>query len=319
MLSTSDLSAPARYFPFEYGKYSTAPGLHKLGKSFGNGEADLKVFQLDQQFPSYRENKEACRKEEYQKYVCHWHEKAFTLKTICNFIIDRLEHEYPDVFLRSEDRGKCNIQNHVTGDQLLFDDNGNLLGPTPHQDLLDALAFQIQEDLAIWQVQDGKDWMSTIHLCAPNHWSPADKVGKPFSEVHLPVAGMEAMRARYQPMLRSLLQGGTYVRFAWGLSTDTRLNHHPVPPQRIEPQSWEGRAFDPANPQLYVRTERQTLTGFPEVQAVLFTIRTYFEDVNKLLSSQKRQLRSVIESMSQETLAYKGLIGHQEQIMEFLA
>jgi hypothetical protein len=66
------------------------------------------------------------------------------------------------------------------------------------------------------------------------------------------------------------------VRFAWGLSTDTPLNHHPEPPMNILPLQWQGRNFDPNNPRLYLRIERQVIWGLPKYEAVLFVIRTYF-------------------------------------------
>jgi hypothetical protein len=109
------------------------------------------------------------------------------------------------------------------------------------------------------------------------------------------------------------------VRFAWGLSTDMRLNHHPEAPADHDPLDWEGRAFDPAKPKLFVRTERQTLTGVPQVQAVLFTIRTYFEDVQSLTQAQQNQLHDAIESMSHDTLRYKGLHADKEKLLNFLA
>lgn len=319
MHDSLDIASPARYFPFETGKYSIAPGLHKLGQKFGNGEADRKVFQLDENWPWYRSNKEACRKENYEKYACTHNAKADSLWVVSDFIVSRLLEEYP-AFFELTRKDEVNIfQNRMRGEQIRYTDDGHLLAPSHYRNLPDALAMQIQEDLAIWKLEGDQDWMSYIHLCAPNHWAPAAKIGRPFSAVHLPVAGMEAMRARYQPMLRSLLKGGSYVRFAWGLSTDNRLNHHPEAPKGHDLQAWKGRAFDPADPQLFVRTERQTLTGFPEVQAVLFTIRTYFEDVQSLTQAKRNQLHDAIESMSHDTLRYKGLHADKENLLNFLA
>ena len=315
----SELPAPAHYFPFEKGRYSTAPGLHKLGHDFGNAEVDRKIFQLDTEWHAYRSNKEACREENLEKYVCAQKEKPESLKTVCDFIVARLLKEYPAFFTLTREDGVNIFYNRISGERLRFGDDGHLSTPRQYRNLLDALAMQLQEDLAIWQMGGDHDWMSNIHLCAPNHWDPAAKVGKSFSEVHLPVAGMESMRARYQPMLRSFLRGGTYVRFAWGLSTDKRLNHHPEAPADHDPLDWEGRAFDPAKPKLYVRTERQTLTGFPHIQAVLFSIRTYFESVSGLNMEQKKHLKVALDSMSEESIHYKGLHRSLTGILNFLS
>jgi hypothetical protein len=312
------LNEPARYFPFQSGRYSTAPGLSKLGTDFGNGAADQRIFQMDHNYPVYRENKLACREENIHKYYCRKHENRQSLDIICRFIINQLVASYPNVFSRQRGEKHNTLVNQLTHEQLAYDEQGNLLSAGMYADLFDALSAQLQEDLAIWQSDAEEDWMSTIHLSAPNHWSPADKIARPFSEVHAPVAGMEKMRARYRPMMNSLLKGGSFVRFAWGLSTDQRLNHHPLPPPGVEKSQWEGRAFNPAAPALFVRVERQTLTGFPESGAVLFTIRTYFEDVQQLSGEQKKSLRQALLSMPPESLQYKGLEDDLEAILGFL-
>jgi hypothetical protein len=96
--------------------------------------------------------------------------------------------------------------------------------------LFDALCCQVQEDIAVCQLNRNEDWLAAIHLCAPNHWAPQDKIGKPFNKVHAPVADMEKINASYRKMFDSLVHKGPFTRFAWGIATDTRLNHHPVAP-----------------------------------------------------------------------------------------
>ena len=233
------LKEPARYFPFQTGRYSTAPGLSKLGTDFGNGAAEQRIFQLDHTYSIYRENKLACREENIHKYYCRRHENRQSLHIICFFIINQLVGSYPAAFSLQRGEKYHMLVNHLTNEQLTYDEQGNLLSPGTYVDLFDALAGQLQEDLAVWQADAEEDWMSTIHLTAPNYWAPADKIGRPFSDVHRPVAGMEKMRERYQPMMHSLLKGGSFVRFAWGLSTDKRLNHHPLPPPGVEKSQWE--------------------------------------------------------------------------------
>lgn len=137
--------------------------------------------------------------------------------------------------------------------------------------------------------------------------------------MHAPVAGMGLLNQRSGDLVRAMIERGPYVRFAWGLGTDTRLNHHPEPPPGISPASWQGRHFDPAHPSLYVRVERQVLWGFPRQEAALFTIRTYFRDCARLALQERAQLRLAIASMTPETLVYKGLATHRDPILEWLA
>ncbi|MFP4090760.1 MAG: heme-dependent oxidative N-demethylase family protein [Cyclobacteriaceae bacterium] len=312
----NELKSPARYLPFLNGKYNTAPGLHKLGTDFGNGQADSHIFQLDQQWPTYRKNKAQCLAEDLQKYFCHDRQHLPALKHTCSFIIQHLLAKHPAYFRLETKERLTYLFSALSNERLMYDPFS--AKEENYLQLFHQLALQFQEDLAIWQLSDEDDWISCIHLCAPNHWSPQDKVGRSFSLVHEPVAGMEKMRERYLPMLRSLLKGGTFVRFAWGLATDKQLNHHPLPPAGKDPLSWQGRSFDPDRGELYVRVERQTLSGFPEVQAALFTIRTYFENVRELNKDEKKALAESLLSMSAESLRYKGLDKSLTEILTFM-
>ena len=312
------LARPAKYLPFSSGKYSVSPGLKSLKTDFGNGVTDQRIFQIDQEYLQFVQNKQTCRVEDIAKYYRRSNESAQTLEAVNHFIAHRLASEYPDYFGFQEELGSFQIKNSLRDITLRWKANGKLVGSTNYQSVFDALADQIPEDVAVWQLADQRDYVSTIHLCAPNHWAPAEKVGKPFSAIHAPVAGMDKLRKNYRPMLFSLLKSKTRVRFAWGLSTDDRLNHHPEPPTGWNEKNWRGRAFDPANPKLFVRAERQTLTGFPVVNAVLFTIRTYFTDVEGLMTSERQALIKALKSMSEATLSYKGLLADKDRVIRWL-
>jgi hypothetical protein len=289
-----------------------------LGTDFGNGPADERVFQLDEKYDHFRKNKKSCRREGIEKYYVRARESAKAQIEISRFIAHRLATEYPEYFHLIEKGKYYELTNRLTETQLQWNcDKTGLINPG-YLSVLDALSDQVPEDLAIWQKNHQGDYISTIHLCAPNHWSPNEKVGKPFSLVHHPVAEMEKLRQRYQPMLNALLKPETWVRFAWGLSTDQRLNHHPDPPPGAEEAERKGRSFESKKPRLYVRTERQTLSGFPEVQAVLFTIRTYFTDVCELTAIELAELTKAIKSMSEASLRYKGLLADRDKIIAWL-
>jgi hypothetical protein len=110
------------------------------------------------------------------------------------------------------------------------------------------------------------------------------------------------------------------VRFAWGLSTDTRLNHHPEAPLDVPVNDWLGRHFDRDRPRLFLRIERQVIWGLPEYDAALFTIRTYFRDcsVVKKDTNLRCKLSAAIESMTPESLEYKGLAQSKANILAWL-
>lgn len=307
------------YYPFASGQYSTAPGLHKLGVDFGNGAVDQAIFQVDKDYKNFWKNKENCRQENIHKYYQRKDESSTSIQLVNRFLLHQLLNTYPQYFSQQEEHGYFRFTNQLTNTTFCFDKQHQLTESSIYLSLMDALISQVPEDIAIWQKAGNEEYLSTIHLCSPNHWSPGEKISQPFSVVHAPVADMDTMRRRYQPMLKSLIRGGTFVRFAWGLGTDNRLNHHPEPPPGCDAKEWEGRSFDTANPQLFVRTERQTLTGFPQAEAVLFTIRTYFTDVQQLSAAHLKGLIYSVQSMSEESLCYKGLQKDKNLILEWLS
>ncbi len=176
---------------------------------------------------------------------------------------------------------------------------------------LDALACRVQEDLAVIQRDGNQHWLAAIHLCFPNHWAAEEKIGKTFAEIHEPVAGIDPINRQADKLVDAMINATAgLVRFAWGVATDDRLNHHP--------SKELGRHFDPANPRAFLRIERQTIWGFPEVEASLFTIRTYFEDLAILERDMRAKVISAIESMTPAALQYKGLAESRDDLLAWL-
>jgi len=314
------------YFPLEKGQYQVSPGLHAFGTDFGNGNADGLIFQFDENFEHYRQTKLASRSESLEKYYCMGELDPHKKSIINRFIVQQLCHESPELFSYQNQNNQHYLYCRLTGETLVFDSQYQLsevqADSISYTDGLDALAMQIQEDVALVEKPYvGHDRIIALHLCFPNHWAAKDKIGKSFLASHTPVPGMEKINQRAEQLLNSMLTKGPYVRFAWGLATDKYLNHHPLAPEGVDKNLWQGRHFDPTDPQLYLRVERQLIHGFPAIDTFLFTIRTYFYDVARLKQSPARRqaLQSALQSMSPETLRYKGLSENLPLIMEWLA
>jgi hypothetical protein len=308
------------YLPFLSGKYEVTPGLKPLPAVQGlSVDDEACIFQFDDFFEIYARNKQLCRRENLQKYILTHQLPVETEQEVVAFCVHRLLQEHPHLFeLKPHPAGFLLVCRHTQQKFILSPQYKLISHLSFYSNLWDALADQIQEDVAIWQLAEHTDYLAAIHLCAPNYWSPAEKIGRPFSEVHLPVAGMENLRKQYRPMLEAIVRKGSFVRFAWGLTTDCRLNHHPEPPPSFDVNEWAGRQFDPQNPTLFVRVERQTLTGFPAVNALMFTIRTYFQPVGQLDSEARLALRTAIATMSEESLVYKGLRDSKDAILAWM-
>jgi len=318
----------ARYFPLNNGRYEVKPGLVRFGTDFGNGQADQQVFQIDDSFAHYRQMKQQARAERLNKYVQTHRYGEDVAQAIGQFIVHRLVTEHPQHFQLDSHSNHFFLHNQLTQETLILDANYQLQHVrSPHvtdspayTSTLDALANQVQEDLTVVSRHAQQHWMSAIHLCFPNHWAAEEKIGQPFARVHAPVAGMATMNRRGDAIVNTMITHHPVVRFAWGFSTDTRLNHHPQPPAGTAIATWIGREFNPHKPQLYLRIERQVVWGFPAVDAALFTIRTYFRDCQVLKQDAvvRSRLCSALRSMSPAALTYKGLSHSQSAILRWL-
>ena len=323
----SPTQPPPRYLPFLQGRYEVSPGLYRFGTDFGNGAADQQLLQFDSLFASYRDAKLAARRENPSKYICTDGFGGEVARTVNTHLVQRLAAEHPGYFTLGSAPNRVRLDCALTGETLQFDGDYTLLAITPRDGVappylhgLDALACQVQEDLAV--VVGGKhgDRVCAIHLCFPNHWAAQDKIGRSFHTIHAPVPGMATVNRKATQLVTTIIQKGPFVRFAWGLATDTRLNHHPVAPPGEDPTRWAGRSFDPDCPKLFLRVERQTTVGFPNVDAALFTIRSYFYDVAQFRHDPAvcSPLVSAIESMSGTQLEYKGLARDRDAIVAWL-
>ncbi|MEA5603142.1 DUF3445 domain-containing protein [Nostoc sp. UHCC 0252] len=307
------------------GRYEVKPGMMAFG-SCGNTQADRQVFQIDDNFAHYRQIKLLARGERLSKYYQTCNYSQAVAGAIARLIINRLIQEHPQHFhcQRSRDN-TLKFHSQLTKETLYLDSELQLqqvegtVVPA-YASTLDALATQVQEDLTIICRADASNWLGAVHLCYPNHWSAEEKIGKDFATIHAPVAGMEKINRRAGAIANTMITHKPMVRFAWGLSTDTRLNHHPKPPSGVSVSQWQGRSFDLQHPRLYLRIERQVIWGLPEYEAALFSIRTYFRDCSfvKKDSVLRSKLYAAIQSMTPESLVYKGLVESKDSILEWL-
>jgi hypothetical protein len=275
---------PAIYFPFSIGKYEVKPGLSRFGKDFGNGKRDQMVFQRDRLANQYLDEKHAARARGISRSYAMCDFDKDVLDTVCDFIEARLKVEHPKMM-----------------------ESARLDGI----DRFDALAMLVQEDLCVVRVEDDRNWLAAAHLCLANGWSPQEKIGRDFFEIHSPVAHIEPINAaaasHAQAMVRAV-EG--LVRFAWGLQFHDELDRHPDRAAELAKRETIERA--------HVRVERQTIWGLPTARAALFTIRTYLYSCDMMSTELKASLAKAIESMSPQSRAYKGVEGFADALVNRL-
>ena len=278
--------AQPRYFPFMHGVYDVKAGIMALGKDHGNGEADGSVFQIDEQFEAYHAAKQAACKNAGQHVLRDGLDAATSL-AIEGWIKDRLNLEHPD---------------HLKGRPI---DAG-----------LDGLAMCVQEDMAVLHLDEqGGNRLTYLNVCLPSGWPPEEKIGKPFDQVHAPVPHIEPINAKQDSIARLMVNATRgAVRFAWTITTDAALNHHPKRDRLVKhptplPDHPDGEPL--------LRVERQVIWGFPEHQSALFTIRTYLYPFETLEPAERSALAQAVAGMSESSLVYKNM--DRASIVESLA
>jgi len=331
------------YYPYQKGRYEVAPGLLPFPKDFGNGDWDRKVFQIGDDFSMFRAQFERNRRSEpVSKYVClsdgSHGQKAdpASVGAIAAWVARQLAEEYPEKISIEESVGasgdELRFQSRFTNESFVLVPALNAVksqsparNPSEaveYTSAWDAMGAQVPEDLAIWRLNDdGSEQLEALHLNAPNHWAAGEKVGRTFAQVHTPVAHIETIVPWAVNLLNGVLTKGPFTRFAWGVGSDCRYNHHPEPAPGIDPKEWHGRSFNPAEPKLYARVERQVLWGFGDLKRALFTIRTYFHDIGEMKRTHPEAVKGLadaIESMSPKSLVYKGLVQDRENILAWL-
>jgi hypothetical protein len=248
-------------------------------------------------------------------------------RAVSSFLVARLCQEHSEFFHYSFD-GLRKLECRLTRETLYFDEEWRFVradsSVTPgYASGFDALSSQVPEDLCVMQQSPDKsrNWLAAVHLCCAGHWAAEDKIGQDFVSIHVPVPGIQKINNTAAAFVDAMVRKGPFVRFAWGFATDLRLNHHPVPPQGVDPDSWRGRKFSsPDESKFYLRVERQCTWGFPEVNASLFTIRVYYVDGEQIRANPRecQLLRSALESMTPDSRNYKGLSGSIEPLLSWL-
>ena len=139
-------------------------------------------------------------------------------------------------------------------------------------DPLGTLAQLVQEDLCIHEKRGDEHVLLAAVLCFPASWLLSEKVGRPLSAIHAPVAEYDTkLAARVQRMFDGVQIG----RPLW------RMNQlWYVDPELHQPRSVTSpRALaDGPNGAGFYRSERQCIVRLPKTRAVVFSIHTYVLD-----------------------------------------
>ncbi len=179
-------------------------------------------------------------------------------------------------------------------------------------DALEQVVAQIADDVCILTIDsDSTLVLSAAVLCAPNRWLLADKLGKPMDVVHAPVARYDTDLARpVDSFLNRLAVDRPMWRTNWGIVNDPMFFQ-----PRIAAVTPNINAGD-----LLMRVEYQTLRRLPVSGAVMFTIRTFQEQLSDLVTRVPRMasvLTQLIDQLPDNVAAYKSISPYRAALIKW--
>ncbi len=153
---------------------------------------------------------------------------------------------------------------YVVGADAVQRPDGVSIPLDPSQPLL-TLGRLVQEDLCLLEAAGNEHVLTGAILCFPASWTLAQKIGRPLSDIHIPVPSYDAgISRRVQRMFDAIRPEQPLWRANALLYDDPTL----FQPRR------EGVPRPRPVEKTYLRSERQCLLRLPETRAVVFTIHT---------------------------------------------
>jgi hypothetical protein len=179
------------------------------------------------------------------------------------------------------------------------------------------LSLAFAEDFSIL---DGRDaTISWLAVALPSHWAPEHNVGRPFAEVHAPVADNRPSTGAASHLARLVTGTDRWERFVWTIARHPRLHAHP---DRVDPSPWPDHlAGDALAAQAWWRTEHQTFIPVDGHTQAVFTIHVDVQPLAEALNDRerKRRVHDALASMSDAVLQYRGLAAVRDRLLQWLS
>lgn len=185
------------------------------------------------------------------------------------------------------------------------------------QEGIDALvdaAAAVADDLCILIPDElGVPRLRAAVLCSPNRWRLADKMGGTMASIHAPVARYdEDLQSPVDAVIARLSPDRPLWRVNWGIANHPSLFQPDIPPATPE--------MDPAD--MWFRIEWQTLRKLPESGGVLFTIRTYVEQLCNFFERDYNIVHDfgdIVNKIPENVAQYKSIAPYRDALFAYLS
>jgi dimethylamine monooxygenase subunit A len=188
-------------------------------------------------------------------------------------------------------------------------------GPADEPHPLARAARLVQEDWAILTEGPGGGILAAACVCFPTRWQLPDKLGKPMTEVHVPVPRLadEIGRAT-SSMLERIRVDRPVWRMNWNLLDDGAW-FQPIRRPLVAPLTISDIATA-----VHLRIERQTLRRLPETDAVLFGIRIHQRPLGAFVARPDvvARLAAAVRELPPDVASYKSITGLAPQVLDWI-
>lgn len=179
------------YFPLEFVDEKNKLGLFRHGTDFGNGKSDLEMFQRDEFYELYVNQKSN------RNFFQYSPDHLGLLRDACWYMkmVGRLDLPDPPI-------------------------------PREVPSFFASLASTVQEDIVV--LSAGHEYSGKIVALSvnfPSGWRPEHLLGKTFSEIHRPIPGFPLGTS--SSIVKAMVTRGPYVRFVWTVTSEDALSQHP--------------------------------------------------------------------------------------------
>lgn len=139
-------------------------------------------------------------------------------------------------------------------------------------DPLGTVGRLVQEDICLLEKVGDVHVMTAAVVCFPASWRLAEKIGRPLTDIHMPVPQYDATLARRVQKLFDAVQLDQPI---WRYNA---LNY--ADPSLFQPYKRSGEGIVQPGPDMrrYLRSERQTILRLPETNACVFSIHSFVLD-----------------------------------------
>lgn len=151
-------------------------------------------------------------------------------------------------------------------------------------------------------------------VCFPSSWALREKLGRPMSEVHEPVPGLNDLLARnIETFFARQEPGAVWVRENANYSRDVELNHLPSRPRLPLDETITAEEF-------FIRLEHQLLLKLPRSGSILFGIRVEVVPLTHLMQDRDAttRLARMLSTMTPAAAAYKGVAAARPKLVALL-